>query len=64
MQNVDVAVNGNTMVITIDLTAPPTPSASGKTQVIATTRGNQEVAPDIFLGLNCYYYTTPKRNRY
>lgn len=43
----------------------PTPSASGKTLVVASTRGNQKTAiqvdgKDLYLGLNAYVYGEPK----
>jgi len=43
----------------------PTPSASGKTLVVASTRGNQKLAlqidgKDLYLGLNAYLYAEPK----
>jgi len=42
-----------------------TPSASGKTLVVASTRGNQKLAlqidgKDLYLGLNAYLYAEPK----
>ena len=39
MQNVNVEVKGNKLVLTADLTGTPTPSSSGKTKLIASTRG-------------------------
>ena len=49
----------NTLTIVIDL-QKPTPSASGKTLVVASSRGNQTIADCLVLGspvtigLNCY----------
>jgi hypothetical protein len=48
-----------TLTITLPL-QEPTPSASGKTMVIATTRGNQQVNADydgnpITIGVNAYF---------
>lgn len=54
MQNVQVKVTGSKLVIECDLAQSGQPSASGKTLVIASTRGNQEVAPGVKLGLNLY----------
>ena len=58
MQNVSVKVDGaQIMVITIDLTAPTTLSKSGKSDVIASTRGNVSVDTPtgrVVLGLNLY----------
>ena len=49
----NVSEDGKTLVIEIDLTAKGTPSASGKSLVIATTRGNIPVN-GFTLGLNVY----------
>lgn len=59
-----VTRDGDTLVIRIPITAP-TPSSSGKTLVVASTRGNQETAvqidgKDLYLGLNAYAYAEPK----
>jgi hypothetical protein len=56
MDNVIVAVEGNTLTLTIDLSKPGSVSASGKTTVIASTRGNTLVAPGTYVGLNVYRY--------
>jgi hypothetical protein len=50
-------INGN-LVITIPMQAP-TPSASGKTLVVATTSGNKETdvkvdGKNVTIGLNAY----------
>ena len=42
-----------------------TPSSSGKTLVVASTRGNQKTpvridGKDLYLGLNAYVYAEPK----
>lgn len=60
MDNVLIAVEGAKLTLTIDLSQPGTPSASGKTQVIATTRGNTQVSPGVYLGLNLYKYLDKK----
>jgi hypothetical protein len=39
MDNVEMTVTGNKLVITVDLTKPGTRSSTGKTQLIASTRG-------------------------
>lgn len=54
MQNIQTKVTGSKLTIEVDLSAQGQPSASGKTLVIASTRGNQEVAPGVKLGLNLY----------
>ena len=43
------------LIIEIDVTAEGVPSASGKTMVVATTRGNVPIAGGR-LGLNFYRY--------
>ena len=60
MQNVTTKLTGSKLHITVDLAAEPTRSASGKTEVIASTRGNTQIErdgqPTVFLGLNVYQY--------
>ena len=54
MKNCDMTVDGKTLTITVDLSKSFGRSASGKTTIIATTGGNQPVAPGVFCGLNVY----------
>jgi len=56
MKNVEMRVEGNLLHITVDLDQNCGPSASGKTTIIATTKGNQELPghPGIKVGLNVY----------
>jgi hypothetical protein len=59
-QNVDIQENENRLVITIYKDLEFGPSKSGKTQIIASTGGNQVVGKttknnNIILGLNCYF---------
>ena len=55
MQNIEATVKGNKLTIVIDLDAPTQLSASGKSQVIASTRGNTKLeGSDVTLGLNLY----------
>ena len=57
MQNVIHKITGNKLLVEIDLDAPTTPSASGKTKIIATTSGNQKLdyeGKEVVLGLNLY----------
>ena len=60
MNNVDIKVTGSKIVMTIDVAkATKTPSASGKTLQVASTRGNKPVnvkGVDIIVGLNAYVY--------
>jgi len=59
-QNAVVTVKGNELTIKVNLGKNLGPSKSGKTTMIATTGGNQEVAPGTFLGLNVYKYANAK----
>jgi len=56
MQNVNFQVQGDHLVITIDLTQELGVSSSGKSLIIATTSGNIAVPgfEDIKVGLNVY----------
>jgi hypothetical protein len=52
-----ITVKGNVMTIEVDLSAKGEPSKSGKTDVIASTHGNQKVSTDsgeVVIGLNVY----------
>ncbi len=56
MQNIELEVQGNTLMIMIDLSQELGVSASGKSMIIATTGGNVTVpgTDEIKLGLNVY----------
>jgi hypothetical protein len=56
MKNVQIEVRGQLLIITVDLAQSQGPSASGKTEIIATTGGNIAVPgrEEIKLGLNVY----------
>ena len=54
-----VTVKDNVLHIEMDMTTPPVPSASGKTLVVASSRGNFKSAAmvngkPITIGLNAY----------
>jgi len=54
----NVEIKGNELVITIEMQTP-TPSASGKTLVIASSHGNQKTeaiidGKPVIIGLNAY----------
>ena len=55
MKNVEMAIAGNILTITVDLSKEFGPSSSGKTIIIASTEGNIAV-PDRAekVGLNVY----------
>lgn len=56
MKNVKFTRTGKMLTITIDLSQKGTPSASGKTLVVATTSGNQPIEGEggFIVGLNVY----------
>lgn len=56
MENVEMRVEGNILHITVDLTHSYGSSASGKSTIIATTKGNQELPghPGIKVGVNVF----------
>ena len=54
MADIKVKQEGKKLVIECDLTSKGEPSASGKSMVIASTRGNMKLDGGLFLGLNLY----------
>ena len=56
MKNVSMESDGKTLTITVDLTKSQGLSASGKSEIIGTTAGNQPVpnAAGMSIGLNVY----------
>ena len=56
MKNVEMKVDGQKLIITVDLTKEFGKSSSGKTTIVATTAGNVSVPghDDIKIRLNCY----------
>jgi hypothetical protein len=65
--DLSVTREGDMLVISIPIETPK-PSASGKTLVVASTRGNQKTAvqidgKDLYLGVNAYVYAEPKGGR-
>jgi hypothetical protein len=57
---IETKIEGKKLIITCDL-EKPTPSASGKTLVVASTRGNIQTAclvegKPLIVGLNAYIY--------
>lgn len=59
MQNVTLSREGDKLKIEIDLTKDFGPSASGKTTLVASTRGSRPVpgTSDLFIGINCFRKT-------
>ncbi len=62
MENVKTEVKDGKLTIEIDMSVTLGDSKSGKTELIASTQGNTQVAPGVFLGLNLYKYKTAKRS--
>ena len=54
MKNIGISTHESRLELTIDLSKTQGPSKSGKSIVIATTGGNKEIAPGIYLGANIY----------
>lgn len=54
--NIEAEVKGDKLVLTIDVAAEHGRSASGKSTIVATTRGNVQVpgVDGLVLGLNAY----------
>ena len=56
MKNIEFAIKGEILTITVDLSKSFGRSSSGKSIVIATTEGNQSLPdrPEIKAGINIY----------
>lgn len=58
MKNIQVAVKGNILTLTVDMSKTFGSSASGKSTIIASTEGNQKLAKiggkDVTVGFNAY----------
>ena len=54
MKNIKVKNAEGILTLTIDLKVDHGRSKSGKSTIIATTGGNKEIAPGIYLGANVY----------
>jgi hypothetical protein len=56
MKNVEMSMDGKTLVIKIDTAKRFGPSTSGKTIIVASTEGNQKIPGEtgIILDLNAY----------
>lgn len=52
MKNIKTTIVGSKLTIEVDLSAPGSPSASGKSMVVATTAGLKSIpgAPEQFAG--------------
>ena len=56
MDNVKMTKKGNILTLEVDLSKKGTPSATGKSLTIGSTKGNQPVpgAEGVYVGLNVY----------
>ncbi|HUX15900.1 MAG TPA: hypothetical protein VMW52_05470 [Phycisphaerae bacterium] len=58
MRNLVTKLDGSTLTVTIQLDGPTQPSSTGKTDSIASTEGNKQVATvngrPVYLGVNVY----------
>jgi hypothetical protein len=54
MKNVDMKVEGNILTVRVDLSKSFGRSSTGKSEIIASTEGNQAISPGVFMGLNIY----------
>lgn len=54
MQNVEMKTEGNILTIKIDLSKNFGLSGSGKTTIIASSKGNVDIGNGIKMGLNIY----------
>jgi hypothetical protein len=56
MKNIEMKVEGEILTIKINLAEDFGSSRTGKSRIIASTEGNQEVEgkPGVFVGINCY----------
>ena len=56
MKNVEMQVNGDVLTLTVDLSKRFGKSSSGKSEIIASTEGNQALPgmDEIKVGLNVY----------
>jgi len=54
MKNLDFKIEGNVLTIKVDLSKTFGASKTGKSIIIASSEGNQPVAPGIVAGINVY----------
>lgn len=62
---VSAKIDKGNLIITVPMNKKPTESASGKTLVVASSRGNQETdlevdGMNVIVGVNAYIYKTKK----
>lgn len=54
MQNIEMKTEGNVLTIKIDLSKNFGLSGSGKTTIIASSKGNVDIGNGVKMGLNIY----------
>ena len=56
MKNIEMQVNGDVLIVTIDLSQRHGKSGSGKNEIVASTEGNQSIPgrDAIKIGVNVY----------
>lgn len=58
-RNIRATVDGDKLTLEIDLSEKAEASASGKTMIVATSKGNKKLG-DVFVGVNVYKYKDKK----
>jgi len=58
-KNISYAIDGNNLVLTIDMSQDFGDSKSGKTTIVASTEGNKQIG-DVRVGINVYKYKAAK----
>lgn len=53
-KNIQYEIENDVLTLTVNLAAATSPSASGKTDIIATSQGNKKIEGDVVIGLNIY----------
>jgi hypothetical protein len=54
MKNIEIKMDGNKAIITVDMEKSFGVSKSGKSTIIASTEGNKQIKEGVFMGLNIY----------
>lgn len=52
--NIKYKIEGNKLLLSIDISKRLRKSKSGKTTIIASSNGNPKITDTVHLGLNCY----------
>lgn len=54
MKNVEMKLDGTILTVKVDISKNFGRSTSGKSEIVASTEGNQAVSPGVYMGLNVY----------